>query len=134
MTPPTDPFETFKLLLDEYSSRILQLTNAEALNAVELSEALGIPIAACYRRIRALKDAGMLKEEGKVVSIGGKLVATFRSSVQSAEVILQDGRLRVNIKANGEASSEEMDLSEEPSMLHWSTPEENKMIRRAPQA
>jgi len=130
---PTDPFETFKLLLDEYSSKILQLTNSEPLNAVDLSEALGIPIAACYRRIRALKDAGMLKEEGRVVSIGGKLVATYRSSVQSAEVVLQDGRLRVNIKANGEASSEEMDLAEEPTMLHWSTPEENRMMRQKPQ-
>jgi DNA-binding Lrp family transcriptional regulator len=124
-----DPFDTFRLLLDEYSSKILQLTSPEALNAVELSEALGIPIAACYRRIRALKDAGMLKEEGRVVSIGGKMVATYRSSVQSAEVILQDGRLRVNIRANGEASSEEMDLGEEPVMLHWTTPEENRMIR-----
>jgi len=130
---PTDPFETFKLLLDEYSSKILELTNSQPLNAVDLSEALGIPIAACYRRIRALKDAGMLKEDGRVISIGGKLVATYRSSVQSAEVVLQDGRLRVNIRANGEASSEEMDLSEEPTMLHWSTPEENRMIRQKPQ-
>lgn len=127
---PTDTFETFKLLLDEYSSKILQLTNSQPLNAVELSEALGIPIAACYRRIRALKDAGMLKEEGRVVSIGGKLVAAYRSSVQSAEVILQDGRLRVNITANGASNSEEMVLGEETSMLHWSTPEENKMIRQ----
>jgi DNA-binding Lrp family transcriptional regulator len=127
---PTDTFETFKLLLDEYSSKILQLTNSQPLNAVELSEALGIPIAACYRRIRALKDAGMLKEEGRVVSIGGKLVAAYRSSVQSAEVILQDGRLRVNITANGSSNSEEMVLGEEASMLHWSTPEENKMIRQ----
>jgi len=130
---PTDTFETFKLLLDEYSSRILELTNSEPLNAVELSEALGIPIAACYRRIRALKDAGMLKEEGRVISIGGKLVATYRSSVQSAEVVLQDGRLRVNIVADGNASSKEMDLAEEPVMLHWTTPEENKMIRPKPQ-
>lgn len=130
--PPTDTFETFRLLLDEYSSKILELTNAEALNAVDLSEALGIPIAACYRRIRALKDAGMLREEGRVVSIGGKLVATYRSSVQSAEVVLRDGRLRVNIIANGEASSKELDLVEEPVMLHWATPEENRMVRPKP--
>lgn len=65
-----------------------------------------------------------------MVSIGGKLVAAYRSSVQSAEVILQDGRLRVNITANGSSNSEEMVLGEETSMLHWSTPEENKMIRQ----
>lgn len=131
---PSDTFETFKLLLDEYSSKILELTNSEPLNAVELSEALGIPIAACYRRIRALKDAGMLREEGRVISIGGKLVATYRSSVQSAEVVLQDGRLRVNIVANGESSSKELDLVEEAVMLHWATPEENRMIKPKPDA
>ncbi len=114
-----DPFETFRLLLDEYSSKILQLTSPKAMNAIELSDELGIPIAACYRRIRALKDAGVIQEESKMVSIGGKMVATYRSVVESAEVLLQDGRLRVLIKANGASNADEMTLSEEPTMLHW---------------
>lgn len=114
-----DPFDTFKLLLDEYSSRILELTSPTPLNAVELSEALGIPIAACYRRIRSLKEAGMLKEDGRAVSIGGKMVATYRSAVEHAEVMLQDGRLKVEIKANGEQASDEVTLMDEPTMLHW---------------
>lgn len=114
-----DPFDTFRLLLDEYSSKILQLTSPRALNAIQLSDELGIPIAACYRRIRALKDAGVLREESRVVSIGGKLVATYRSVVESAEVMLQDGRLRVLIKANGSSNSDEVMLSDEPTMLHW---------------
>jgi len=114
-----DAFNTFRLLLDEYSSRILQLTSPQSLNAVELSDALDIPVAACYRRIRALKDAGMLREEDKAVSVGGKLVARYRSSVESAEVLLQDGRLKVVIKANGEKSADEVVLTEETSMLHW---------------
>jgi DNA-binding Lrp family transcriptional regulator len=115
-----DPFDTFRLLIDEYSSKILQLTSPQALNAIELSDALGIPIAACYRRIRALKDAGVLDEESKVVSVGGKMVATYRSVVESAEVLLQDGRLRVLIRAKGESNSDEVMLSDEPTMLHWS--------------
>jgi len=107
-------------MLDEYSSRIISLTSEEPLNAVDLSNALGIPIAACYRRIRALKEAGILKEEGRVVSIGGKLVATYRSSIESAELMLQDGRLKVAINASGQKSSNEMVLAEEqPTMLHW---------------
>jgi DNA-binding Lrp family transcriptional regulator len=116
-----DPFETFRLLLDEYSSKILQLTSPRALNAIELSDELGIPIAACYRRIRALKDAGIIQEESRVISIGGKMVATYRSVVESAEVMLQDGRLRVLIKANGSSSTDEVALSEETTMLHWTS-------------
>ena len=114
-----DAFGMFRLMLDEYSSRILELTAPEPKNAIELSNALGIPIAACYRRIRALKDAGILKEEGRAVSIGGKLVATYRSSVESAEVMLTDGRLRILIKANGQKTKDEVTLAEDASMLHW---------------
>jgi len=115
----TDPFGLFKMMLDEYSAQILQLTSPQPMNALELSDALGIPIAACYRRIRALKEAGILREEGKVQSAGGKMVSLYRSSVEKAEVILQDGRLRVLIDVDGEETSDEMLLSEEPSMLHW---------------
>lgn len=114
-----DAFDMFRLMLDEYSSQILRLTSPQSMNAIELSDALGIPIAACYRRIRALKEAGVLKEEGRAVSIGGKLVATYRSSVESAEVLLTDGRLRIQIKANGQKTADEVLLSEEASMLHW---------------
>ncbi len=114
-----DAFDEFRLLLDEYSSRILELTASKPLNACELSEALEIPIAACYRRIRALKDAQMLREEGRATSVGGKLVATYRSAVEKAEVVLQDGRLRVVISTNGEDKAGELFLNEGPSMLHW---------------
>jgi len=114
-----DSFDVFRLMLDEYSSRILSLTEIKAMNALELSDALGIPIAACYRRIRALKSAGMLREENKAVSVGGKSVATYRSTIETAQVMLRDGRLRVFIKTNGESSADEVDLSEEAAMLQW---------------
>lgn len=114
-----DAIDMFRLMLDEYSSQIIELTAPRPMNAIELSDALGIPVAACYRRIRALKNAGILHEDGKAVSIGGKLVATYRSSVESAQVLLMDGRLRVIISANGEEKSEEIPLAEETTMLHW---------------
>jgi len=121
-----DSFDLFRLMIDEYSSQIIDLTEEKPMNATELSLALGIPIAACYRRIRALKSAGMLREEGKTVSIGGKSVANYKSTLESAEVVLQDGRLRVVVKANGAASRDEMDLNEEATMLHWSSSEDEK--------
>jgi DNA-binding Lrp family transcriptional regulator len=114
-----DAFDLFRLVLDEYSSQIIELTSPHPMNAIQLSDALGIPIAACYRRIRTLKEAGVLKEEGRAVSIGGKLVATYRSSLERAEVILTDGRLRILIKANGQKTANEVLLSDETSMLHW---------------
>lgn len=114
-----DAFGTFRLLLDEHSSQILNLIESQPMNATDLSEAIGIPIAACYRRLRVLKEAGMIKEDGRAVSIGGKLVVTYKSAVDKAEVMLQDGRLKVVIQASGKDRSDEMNLSEVPSMLTW---------------
>jgi DNA-binding IclR family transcriptional regulator len=114
-----DTFENFRLMLDHNSAKILTLTGERAMNAAEISEALGIPMAACYRRIRMLKGAGMLREVDKALSDGGKSVAIYRSTVESAEVTLMGGRLMVRIRANGEDSSDSIDLGEEPSMLHW---------------
>jgi predicted transcriptional regulator len=114
-----DAFDNFRLMLDEYASRILALTSERAMNATELSDALGIPMAACYRRIRMLKSAGMLREQEKAVSAGGKSVSLYRSTVESAEVVLTDGRLQVKIRANGHDSSDSVNLGEDASMLHW---------------
>ncbi|MGD9963176.1 MAG: helix-turn-helix domain-containing protein [Thermoplasmata archaeon] len=114
-----DAFDNFRLMLDEAASKILELTRERAMNASELSEALDLPMAATYRRIRMLRGAGMLREDYKAVSAGGKSVSLYRSTVESAEVVLTNGRLQVRIRANGEDSSDSVDLGEESSMLHW---------------
>ncbi|MBN1678465.1 MAG: helix-turn-helix transcriptional regulator [Candidatus Thermoplasmatota archaeon] len=126
-----DPFGLFRMILDEYSAQILQLTTPKAMNALELSDALGIPIAACYRRIRALKDVGILKEEGKVQSLGGKMVSLYRSSVEKAEVVLEDGRLKVLIDVDGQETTDEMLLTEEATMLHWERTKTSQRRRNA---
>ena len=128
---PLDSFDKFRLMLDEYSSQILSLTAPKPMNALELSDALGIPIAACYRRIRVLKEAGILREEGKVESLGGKMVSVYRSSVDKAEVVLQDGRLKVFIDADGQKTSDEVMLSDEMTMLAW--PAVETTIRKKPE-
>jgi DNA-binding Lrp family transcriptional regulator len=120
-----DAIDMFRMMLDPYSAKILQLTAPKAMNALELSDALGIPIAACYRRIRLLKDAGILREEGRVVSIGGKTVATYRSSVESVQVNLIDGRLSVTVQADGEEKSDEVDLLAGTTILHWQANDRN---------
>ncbi len=117
-----DPFDMFSLVLDKHTSQILHLTDEAPLNATELSRIIGIPLAACYRRIRALREAGLLREESKTVSEGGKSVASYRSTVESAEIVLRDGRLRIQMKVDGEDSKDEIDFTAEASMLWWQSP------------
>ena len=114
-----DPFDMFNLVLDKHTSRILDLTSDRPLNAGELSELVGIPLAACYRRIRVLKGAGLLKEDSKVQSEGGKSVSAYKSTMDCAEVVLEDGRLRIQMSVEGKNAQDEIDFSTEASMLWW---------------
>ncbi|MCJ7489507.1 MAG: winged helix-turn-helix domain-containing protein, partial [Thermoplasmata archaeon] len=107
------------LVLDKHTSRILDLTSDRPFNAGELSELVGIPLAACYRRIRALKEAGLLKEDSKVQSEGGKSVSAYKSTMDSAEVVLEDGRLSIQMSVEGKNAQDEIDFSTEASMLWW---------------
>ena len=117
-----DPFEMFNLVLDKHTSMTLHLTDEAPLNATELSKIIGIPVAACYRRIRALREAGLLREESKIVSEGGKSVSSYRSTVESAHIMLRDGRLRIQMTVDGEDSDDEIDFTTEASMLWWQSP------------
>jgi predicted transcriptional regulator len=114
-----DPFDMFSLVLDRHTSKILDLTSERPFYAAELSELLNIPLAACYRRIRMLKEAGLIREETKVQSEGGKSVSAYKSTIESAEIILRDGRLSIQMTVDGEDSKDEIDYSAEASMLWW---------------
>lgn len=114
-----DPFYLFNLVLDRHSSMILDLTSDEPLNATELSKRIGIPLAACYRRIRALRDAGLIREDIKTISEGGKSVSSYRSTIERASIVLRDGRLSINMTVDGEESDDEIDFTTEASMLWW---------------
>ena len=117
-----DPFDMFNLVLDKHTSRILDLTSDRSFNAGELSELVGIPLAACYRRIRMLKRAGLLKEDSKVQSEGGKSVSAYKSTMDGAEVVLEDGRLRIQMRVAGKNAEDEIDFSTEATMLWWQQP------------
>ncbi|UCE80833.1 MAG: winged helix-turn-helix transcriptional regulator [Methanobacteriota archaeon] len=114
-----DPFKMFSLVLDKHTSKILDLTSESPLNATELSRIIGIPLAACYRRIRMLREAGLIREDIKTLSEGGKSVSSYRSTIESAKVVLREGRLSINMTVDGEDSDDEIDFTTEASMLWW---------------
>ncbi|HKZ98109.1 MAG TPA: helix-turn-helix domain-containing protein [Thermoplasmata archaeon] len=85
-------------VMDEYSARILLGTYSEAVSALELSRRFGIPIAACYRRIRDLSDMGLVFCEKELPSRNGKGLQLFRSRLRSVRISLEEGRLRARVE------------------------------------
>lgn len=93
-----DAYYVSQKVLDRYTAMILLETSRRAASAADLSSALGIPIAACYRRLRELESLGLMFCNGTVPSKNGKSIATYRCALQSARVAMEGSRLHARIE------------------------------------
>jgi predicted transcriptional regulator len=66
-------------------------------SAFDLSQTYGIPIAACYRKIRLLESAGMLICVERKLTRAGKRMGYYRSAVLQAHIIIERNRIRAVI-------------------------------------
>lgn len=97
MAPPAPPLETFQLMLDGPCSLILLRTSQGPCSAAELSTELGIPLTACYRRVRTLVRAGLLRRVRRRREAGEPPGGVYASRVRRASVVLDGDRLVVEL-------------------------------------
>lgn len=90
--------ETSQLITEEYSAKILLATMGKPKTAFELSEKLGIPIAACYRKIKLLEQAGMINCVERRLTQAGKRISLYKSKVKNAQIIVERNKLRAHIE------------------------------------
>ncbi len=88
--------EVSQTVMDPYSARILLGTWERPASALDLSRRFGIPIAACYRRIRQLEAMGLVYCEKALPSRNGKGLQLFRCRLRSVRVSLEEGRLKAS--------------------------------------
>ena len=93
-----EPLLVSQTVMDEYAARILLGTFEQAVSALELGRRFGIPIAACYRRIKELEGLGVLYCESELPSRNGKGLQLFRSRLKSVRISLEDGKLRARVE------------------------------------
>jgi predicted transcriptional regulator len=97
-----DPLEASRIVTDEYSAKILVATFKRPRSAIELSREYGIPIAACYRRIHALENAGLVRCVERALTQKGKRISLYLSQLRNAYIFFENGRLRVRFQlSNG---------------------------------
>lgn len=87
-----------RLLTDEYAERILVATQTTPRSVQEISDKYDIPIAACYRKIHELEEAGFLHVAEIVTTPKGKTMKLYRSLLKSAQLVYQDGIFRVKFE------------------------------------
>jgi predicted ArsR family transcriptional regulator len=90
--------ETSRLLTEEYSAKILLATMGRPKSAFELSEKLGIPIAACYRKIRSLEDAGLLICSERRLTQAGKRISLYKARVRNAQIVFEKNKIRAKLE------------------------------------
>jgi DNA-binding HxlR family transcriptional regulator len=93
-----DLLKTSQLLTDEYSVKILVATIRTPKSAQEISQAFGIPIAACYRRLRELEAKELVVCTERRLSREGKRVSYYVSMLKSAYVFFEGGKLKVKFE------------------------------------
>jgi DNA-binding Lrp family transcriptional regulator len=93
-----DPIVVSRLISDEYVLKILAATFREPKSAQELSLKFDIPIAACYRKIRELENAGLLKCTARILTQQGKRVKLYRSQVVNAYIFFEKNKLKVKLE------------------------------------
>jgi predicted transcriptional regulator len=83
--------------MDEYNMKILAATSHKARSARELAFMFDIPLASCYRKLRELTAAGLLKVESTELTIDGKRYKTYRSQVNCVTLVYDRGKVRMKV-------------------------------------
>ena len=93
-----DPIDACRLIMDTYAAKILVACSRKPKHALELSQSLDIPIAACYRRVHVLEKAGLIKPVDRALTQQGKRIALYQSQLKNAYIFFESGKLRVRFQ------------------------------------
>lgn len=117
MTPPEHRNkEVSRLLADDYSQKILVNTYAVPMSAQRLSRICQIPIAACYRRIHELEQAGLIAVDREKEVYKGRKVRLYRCRLRSATIKFYNGKFAVRYDCEPEDGGQEQMPIEMPEM------------------
>ena len=118
MTPEERTRTVSKLLADDYSQKILAYTYTSPVSAQKLSRICRIPIAACYRRIHDLEQAGLICVDGVKEIYKGRRVRLYRCRLRSAVIRFSKGQfvLKYDVWPDNGRDGEE-GVPEQPPMV-----------------
>ena len=95
-TKPRNAEDMAKVLGDMSSRVILEAVHRRARTAQEISQDYGIPIAVCFRRIKALEGMALLQRDSQIFTQRGKRRWTYISNVHSVDLMFNEGNLKVS--------------------------------------
>jgi len=92
-----DDLDLAQILMDEYNMKILAATSHKAKSARELAFLFDISMASCYRKIKELLGAGLLKLDSTELSADGKRYKIYKSQIDCITMVYERGQMRLKI-------------------------------------
>lgn len=89
-----------KELFDGFSYRIVMSTIEDSKTVFEICKENDLPISSTYKKIKKLKDLGLLFIDRIVINEKGKKVVFYKSKIQSVELILNKKQVLLQFKKN----------------------------------
>jgi len=83
--------------MDEYNMKILAATSYKARSARELAFMFDIPLASCYRKLRELAAANLIKLESTQLPSDGKRYKIYRSQIDCVTLVYERGKFRMKV-------------------------------------
>jgi len=87
-----------KLIIDEYSAKILSYAKDKPRSVLEMCEVLGIPMTLGYRRVNILTKLGLMVCHGRILTRNGKWMRLYLSRVNRAFIIFEKGVLKMKFE------------------------------------
>jgi hypothetical protein len=101
-----DDLDLAHIMMDEYNMKILAATSHKAKSARELAFVFDIPMASCYRKIKELLGAGLLKLDSTELSSDGKRYNVYKSQIDCITLVYEHGQMRMKIDMRSRPSIE----------------------------
>jgi predicted methyltransferase len=89
-----------KELFDGFSYKVVMSTIGDSKTVFEICKENDLPISSTYKKIKKLKDLGLLFIDRIVINEKGKKVVFYKSKIQSVELILNKKQVLLQFKKN----------------------------------
>lgn len=92
-----------RALLDDQSRAIIASTVFTAKSVIDITREQKIPVTSAYRKVKELKEYGLLRVERIVLTDDGKKYELVKSTIRAASVQFDKGNLGVDVTNNIQA-------------------------------
>jgi len=93
-----------QLLTDDYCLKIITGTTQRSMSIKDMAFTYFIPFATCYKKVAQLEVAGLIKEEGKILTPNGKKHSVYRSCLKNFNAQYKGNMIILNVELEEKGS------------------------------